>query len=201
MLLARRSAVPRGRVQGRREAHSRAEGPRAAREGDGAGRAEARRGAELERDPLTASRSARGGSVRSRSRTRGSASAARSAPRTGGTRRTPHRAPRSRRAARPRWRDPRRFAGSSTIVAPRCVSVLTVASSPSRAATMSPSFARVDGDDHHVVAVEDAAADHAVALDACRKNTSSLGRKRRSIVMKPARCSGSSAGSPAWICP
>src|SRR5674476_1032633 len=38
------------------------------------------------------------------------------------------------------------FAGSNTIVAPRCVSVLTVASSPSRATTMSPSFARVDGD-------------------------------------------------------
>jgi repressor LexA len=30
-----------------------------------------------------------------------------------------------------------------------------------------------------------------------RKKTSSVGRKRRSIVRKPARCSGSSAGSPA----
>ena len=66
-------------------------------------------------------------------------------PVTGGTRRTRLRASRSHRAGQPRSARSASFAGSSTIVEPRCVSVLTVASSPSRAATMSPSFARADG--------------------------------------------------------
>ena len=74
----RRVAVPRRRVQGRREAHPRAEGPRAARE-EGAGRAGARRGTDVEREPQPRAERSRRVSA-ARSRARGSASAARSAP-------------------------------------------------------------------------------------------------------------------------
>jgi hypothetical protein len=74
------------------------------------------------------------------------------------------------------------FAGSSTSVMPRCVSVFTVASPPMRAATTSPSFARADGET--MTKSPSRIPRPIILLPVTRmKNVSSLGRKRRSTVM------------------
>jgi hypothetical protein len=78
------------------------------------------------------------------------------------------------------------FAGSRTIVAPRCVSVFTVASTPKRAAIMSPSFAFADGD---TITKSPSSTPRPFMLSPLifTKKTSSVGTKRRSIVMKYLR--------------
>jgi hypothetical protein len=61
---------------------------------------------------------------------------------------------------------------------------------------MSPSFARADGD---TITKSPSSTPRVIMLSPLifKKKTSSLGTKRRSMVMKYLRCSGSTDGSPA----
>ena len=82
--------------------------------------------------------------------------------------------------------------------APRCVSVLTVASSPMRAAMMSPSFGARDGE--HDARSRRRGSPRPIMLSPLTAGRSVLARHEAAVQGDEAlRCSGSSDGSPAWI--
>jgi hypothetical protein len=75
-----------------------------------------------------------------------------------------------------------------------------VASSPSRAAMMSPSFGGSDG---LIITKSPSRIPRSIMLSpfTFKKNVSFVGRNRRSTVMNPFRSSGSTDGVPACIRP